>query len=198
MDEKKEKILIAARRVFARKGYHPATIKEIAAEAGVAGGLLHYHFKNKEDLLIQAMISIYENSLGPSVLDQLGARTPEEMARLLAFVLRDALRNAPEFFQLIYGTLNIIRQSETVRERMEAIWRQYRETSEAAIRNLKKTGAVRSPLASRDIVSLLVSAVHGIGIQVVGEPSLKLLESDSLWQAIEFNLSCILGKTATD
>ncbi len=192
MDETKEKILISARKVISDKGYERASIKRIAIEAGVAPGLLHYHFKNKEDLLIQVMNSIYEGSVGPSALDQMGAVTPEQLASLITMLFREALKNSPDFFHLIYGTLNIIRQSEIVRKAMEEIWGRYRKETEIIIDRLKIDGAVTSSRSSAVILSLIVGVLHGIGIQAVGEPTMKLTESDDLWSAIEDNLLYIL------
>jgi len=44
------KILEAAMRVFTRKGYSGARMQEIADEAGINKGLLHYYFKSKDNL----------------------------------------------------------------------------------------------------------------------------------------------------
>ena len=38
--------------VIARLGYDKATIQAIAAHAGLAPGLIHYHFKNKQEILM--------------------------------------------------------------------------------------------------------------------------------------------------
>lgn len=43
-------ILDVSEQVFANSGYKGATMREIAEGAGVAQGLIHYHFKTKEDL----------------------------------------------------------------------------------------------------------------------------------------------------
>ena len=43
-------ILSAARSEFGDKGYHQATIRSIAAEAGVDPALVHHYFGSKEDL----------------------------------------------------------------------------------------------------------------------------------------------------
>jgi AcrR family transcriptional regulator len=45
-------ILDAALKVFAKKGYRGATIREIASEAGVAEGTIYNYFPSKKDLLI--------------------------------------------------------------------------------------------------------------------------------------------------
>jgi TetR/AcrR family fatty acid metabolism transcriptional regulator len=49
--DKREQILQAAVRVFAAKGYHACRVGDIAAEAGVAHGLLYHYFRSKEDVL---------------------------------------------------------------------------------------------------------------------------------------------------
>jgi len=46
----KEKILDAALEVFSEKGFHPATVDEIADRAGVGKGTLYRYFSNKEAL----------------------------------------------------------------------------------------------------------------------------------------------------
>ncbi len=61
MKENKQEQLIAARRnqildaatkVFAEKGFHPTTIKDIAKKAGIAEGTIYIYFENKTALLI--------------------------------------------------------------------------------------------------------------------------------------------------
>lgn len=46
--ERREAIIFAARRAFAEKGFHGATTRELASEAGVSEALLFKHFPNKE------------------------------------------------------------------------------------------------------------------------------------------------------
>ncbi len=50
-EEKRAQILEAAVRVFARRGYHGSRVGDIAAEAGVAHGLLYHYFSSKEQVL---------------------------------------------------------------------------------------------------------------------------------------------------
>lgn len=60
----KDKILSAAVRLFARKGYHPTSISQIAEAARVSKGLTYNYFKSKEELLLaivdQATEDIYD------------------------------------------------------------------------------------------------------------------------------------------
>ncbi len=55
-DSRYNNIMDASEVVFAHSGYKGATLREIAERAGVAQGLIHYHFKTKEDLF-EAMVA---------------------------------------------------------------------------------------------------------------------------------------------
>jgi len=67
-DEKLLRILDSACRLFAKKGYHQASIRDIAAETGVSPAGLYYYFKSKEELLFL----ILDARLG-SLLDRVQA-----------------------------------------------------------------------------------------------------------------------------
>jgi len=51
----RERLLGAARSVFARSGFHGASVEEIAAEAGFSTGALYSNFDGKEDLFLVLM-----------------------------------------------------------------------------------------------------------------------------------------------
>src|SRR3989442_7166131 len=51
-DRTKDRIIEAAYQALLKQGYHQTSMKDIAAEAGVAPGLAHYYFESKEDLLV--------------------------------------------------------------------------------------------------------------------------------------------------
>ncbi|MEJ7598028.1 MAG: TetR/AcrR family transcriptional regulator [Kofleriaceae bacterium] len=50
--DKRARILAAAERVFAKRGFFAARVSEIAKDAGVADGTIYLYFKSKDDLLI--------------------------------------------------------------------------------------------------------------------------------------------------
>jgi TetR/AcrR family fatty acid metabolism transcriptional regulator len=50
--DKRERILTAAERIFARRGFFAAKVSDVAKEAGVADGTIYLYFKSKDDLLI--------------------------------------------------------------------------------------------------------------------------------------------------
>ncbi len=51
VDARRESILDAAARLFARKGVNSATMSDIAAEAGLSAGAIYRYFGSKDDLL---------------------------------------------------------------------------------------------------------------------------------------------------
>jgi AcrR family transcriptional regulator len=55
-------ILSAAKKVFARNGFHTTTIGDIAKEAGLAYGSVYQYFNSKEDLF-HALISVEGDAL---------------------------------------------------------------------------------------------------------------------------------------
>lgn len=51
-DEKRERILNAAMKEFARKGYELASTNEIIKDAGISKGLLFHYFRTKKELFL--------------------------------------------------------------------------------------------------------------------------------------------------
>jgi TetR/AcrR family transcriptional repressor of bet genes len=62
--ERRSQIVSALRAVMARSGYAGATIAEVARVAGLAPGLIHYHFKDKREILVALVeeLSGYANT----------------------------------------------------------------------------------------------------------------------------------------
>jgi TetR/AcrR family fatty acid metabolism transcriptional regulator len=51
-DDKRQRILDAAVRVFARKGYFASRVSDVAKAAGIADGTIYLYFRNKDDVLV--------------------------------------------------------------------------------------------------------------------------------------------------
>ncbi|UOO37472.1 TetR/AcrR family transcriptional regulator [Oscillospiraceae bacterium CM] len=54
-DERREQILSAALKVFAKKGFAASKISDIVAAAGVSHGLFYHYFKSKEDVFYELL-----------------------------------------------------------------------------------------------------------------------------------------------
>jgi TetR/AcrR family transcriptional repressor of bet genes len=83
--ERRTQIARALLTVMAREGYERASIADVARVAGVAPGLVHYHFENKLEILVAAAHELgqdYEARLDRALAPAVG--DPE--AELSAFV----------------------------------------------------------------------------------------------------------------
>jgi AcrR family transcriptional regulator len=63
--ETQEKILAAARTIFAQKGLAGARMQEIADHAGINKALLHYYYKSKENLFEQIFEEAFKKIIRP-------------------------------------------------------------------------------------------------------------------------------------
>ncbi len=81
--DKRERILAAAERTFARHGFFAAKVADVAKDAGVADGTIYLYFKNKDDLLI----SVFERRMTQvnALLRAATANMPP-LAQLRAFI----------------------------------------------------------------------------------------------------------------
>lgn len=59
----REYLLKAAEQVFSERGFHGASLDEVAAVAGFTKGAVYSNFKNKEDLFLALLESRYEQNL---------------------------------------------------------------------------------------------------------------------------------------
>ena len=79
--EREELILEVAGQVFAREGYHSASMAEIAELAGVSKPMVYAYFGSKEELYVA-----YINRMGGELLDRLlrrvGQPRPADRTRL--------------------------------------------------------------------------------------------------------------------
>jgi TetR/AcrR family transcriptional repressor of bet genes len=61
--KRRAEIVNALQNVIARVGYEGASIQAISKEAGIASGLVHYHFQNKQEILVELVHSLAETSI---------------------------------------------------------------------------------------------------------------------------------------
>ena len=61
--ERRRRILEAARKVFARKGFAATRMIDVAEEASVGKGTLYEHFRGKEDLFTTLVLTVARESL---------------------------------------------------------------------------------------------------------------------------------------
>ncbi|MFZ6744410.1 TetR/AcrR family transcriptional regulator [Undibacterium sp. JH2W] len=83
-EQRRKEIVFALLSVMAEHGYEKATILAIARQAGLAPGLIHYHFKSKGEILIYLVKLLATMSRARYDLLAATASTPQE--KLLAYI----------------------------------------------------------------------------------------------------------------
>jgi len=112
--ESMQKIMDAAFRLIARKGYEATSIAEIAKEAGVSKGLLYNYFSGKQDLLEKMVL----NAVGEAdkTMESLMSDDPHRtLENIIRLVFRE-LRNRSEYFRLLMELTFKIDRYEFVRK----------------------------------------------------------------------------------
>jgi AcrR family transcriptional regulator len=92
VEHRRTQILLGAAKVFAEKGYHKATTKEIAQTAGVAEGTIYNYFGNKRELLL-AMIELLALQSLKSIIT---TQPPTDPKEFIAMILHDRYQLAQE------------------------------------------------------------------------------------------------------
>ena len=62
-EERRQQILRCAAQLFAGRGFHGVSVDDLGAAAGVTGPALYRHFRSKEDILSELLVSASERLL---------------------------------------------------------------------------------------------------------------------------------------
>jgi AcrR family transcriptional regulator len=103
--QRRDEIMTAAKKVFARNGFHATTIADVAREAGLAYGSVYQYFNSKDDLF-QALMSAEGYALRTRVavaLAATGVRPEKSWAPL-----RAAVQATFEFFEADKATAKLL------------------------------------------------------------------------------------------
>jgi TetR/AcrR family fatty acid metabolism transcriptional regulator len=153
--DKRKRILQAAVKVFARKGYFAARVSEIAKKAAVADGTIYLYFRNKEDILVSLFDSVMVEHLERG--REKVAGIPGAPARLRAIAethlsLLGQNRDLAIVFQVE------LRQSTKFMERFTASWlHDYFTLLDGVIEEGQRDGSLRADLPR----SLVAKAFFG-------------------------------------
>lgn len=91
----------AAVTVFAEKGYHAARISDIAAEAGVAHGLVYHYFAGKEELLAEVFRGTWQQlELGLKSIAASESSTRQRLSEVVRLML-GSYRLAPDLVRVV-------------------------------------------------------------------------------------------------
>lgn len=155
--DKRRRILDAAVRVFARKGYFAARVSDIAKKAGVADGTIYLYFRSKEDLLVR----LFDEVMSVHVEEARDAvrALPSAPERLRAIAERHLAvlgenRDLAAVFQVE------LRQSTRFMERFTASWlRDYFALLDEVIEQGQRDGSLRADVSRKVAAKVLFGAL---------------------------------------
>lgn len=167
----RRRLLDSAEAVFARSGFHGASVEEIAREAGATSGALYSNFAGKEDLFL----ALFEERIATDVGDysQIVAEgaTVEEQARGAADHWIEILRERPDYFPLLIEFWAYAIREPALRERLAERFAALRSASgrlflEAAERHGQPPNA-----EAGEFVGLLINALgNGLAFEKLVDP----------------------------
>jgi AcrR family transcriptional regulator len=170
-------IVSAAQRCLARDGYANISIKDIAHEAGVAPGLIHYYFDSKEDLLIAAVretaVRYREEFFGQLRNDgdpRAGLTTAIEWAGR-------KLKEDPAWFLLIMELYNLSLHDEKVRVELISMLREERALVTEAVSAILATTPEQLGVSAELLGTLILAVFDGVIIHTLIDPAVDPIEN---------------------
>jgi len=163
-------LLEAAGRVFARQGYHGASVEEIAAEAGYSTGAVYSNFKGKEELFLALNDHELEKRLADYRAVVAAAGSPEGVEQTASQRFGDFIRDDPDwpllFFEFwAYGARNQKLRSEFVKQREAEV----KIIAEAVERQTAEAG-VELPIPAEQVAVGIGALVNGLAFERILDP----------------------------
>jgi AcrR family transcriptional regulator len=163
---RRREILSAAERIFAQKGFHSATMDEIASHAELAKGTIYLYFENKRDIFY-TLVDEKVDSLMKLVKVEIKreAQSVERLKRLVKTQL-GFFQNNRDFFRIIITeqTRFELGIKDEFRKRMMQKHLKYTNIVARIIqRGIEEK--VFKPLEPRKVASALIGIVNGFTFQ---------------------------------
>ncbi len=160
--DKRERILRAAIKVFARKGFYATRVSEIAKAAGVADGTIYLYFKNKDDVLIR----IFEDRIGHllEVLREEVAkqRTVEERIAVVVEMQLGLLEGQRDLAEVV--TVNLRQSSRLLKQYAAPLFNQYLDVIAGVIADGQREGTLRRDIHPKHRARALWGGIDGIAL----------------------------------
>lgn len=128
-EDVKARILAAAKRLFAQKGFTATSIRQICEEAGVNVALVSYHFGGKEKLLEAVYANFFPDLSQYKVFDEIQDPLVLLQEMIKQFLL--LMRRDPEVTKILLLDLNLrTEQLDYVQVHIMPFWSRLRSTIE--------------------------------------------------------------------
>ncbi|MFQ5834776.1 MAG: TetR/AcrR family transcriptional regulator [bacterium] len=178
-------ILEEGEKLFAKRGFYPTTMEEVARAAGLAKGTIYLHFDNKRDLFF----SIIENKLD-ILLEKIEKEMrkdelPSQRIKLAIGIHLRFLEENRDFFKIMQALPESLKEEMEKKLKGRVIEKQsrYIEILDQLIQKGIRDQEIK-PLDSRKLAVILVGMMHSLTIYWISRKEKgSLLQDDSLvWQ----------------
>jgi TetR/AcrR family fatty acid metabolism transcriptional regulator len=158
--DKRDRILKAAIKVFAKNGFYATRVSEIAKAAGVADGTIYLYFKNKDDVLI----TIFQDGIQQLLVilrevASSGQPFDERITRIIELQL-GLLEEQRDLAEVI--TVNLRQSSSLLKQYAAPLFMEYIDVIAGLVREGQKEGAFRKDINSRVVARSLFGALDAI------------------------------------
>lgn len=181
--DKRKQLIDAAYKVFVKKGYVNATIKDIANEAGMTSGLVHYYFKNKEELLFSVQDEVQKHYQSQYDKQPDNSVTPEAVI----LEIKSRAEGNPDWYRWRYEIYSLGMKSESghLEQQVASILKNGRESLSVPLQHF-----VGDPHNASALAGILLACFDGLALQKIVDDEFDIEESYRLLiELIELYLS---------
>ncbi|RLC07301.1 MAG: TetR/AcrR family transcriptional regulator [Deltaproteobacteria bacterium] len=193
-ERRRQQIIVAAKRVFSKRGLRKTTMEDIANESELSPGTLYLYFKNKEELYASLSLRILQflSIRVAQVIQNSGEDPSEKLDRLI-----EAMYEVYEFDPMVIINMFHLQSSETLKNLSPELLTEIKTLSKKALGHIAgifeegiEQGVFidRHPTALADIFWSLFSGV------ILWEASKNVINPDKDYLkstlAVAFDLFC--------
>jgi len=160
------RIVDAAARLFGAEGFQGASMNAVARAAGVSKGLLHYHFRSKEHLLVETQRATFQK-----IHERFEARF-ERGDRGLQTALEgiDALWEAVfemrSWSPFIIETISLAAQEHPIRVHVDDFYKESDALLERGVRNVFADELDSLAIPPERLANVIRTALHGLVVEL--------------------------------
>jgi AcrR family transcriptional regulator len=172
--EKAQRIVDAMRKSVAKRGAAGSTFEQVAREAGVSRGLLHYYFGTKERLLVEVVRR--DTELRIEMLDEplAKAQTVDDVLDGLVTLLMDLIENEPEYFLLLFELFSAGRRNTDIQRELGQLFQRTRGHVGEILRAKEAEGVLNLRYDAEAVTAYLFAVGDGFALQALSAPGQDL------------------------
>lgn len=172
--EQRNLAIRAAASVFAEKGFHGSSTRDIAERMGIKQGSLYYYFKSKEDAL--GAVCLFGIETYVSRMETIAASDQPFEAQLLSTVMSHLNSYRERNEALKVHNDERLHLPEEKRSRLKTLGSRYRQMLENIFQAGVDNGSVRRDIDCHFAAQAVIALCNAWGDHIVREPSLDVIE----------------------